>query len=135
MICTGTEGMSTLDFYLSLVPRNMAECKGPLAYIQINDQGSMIMAHAAQHLESPLQSIIIDSYITGVNNGKSLFGSCMGHWVDICAAVDVVGKHLAEPSMERFSSILFRRVCKEAGLDQRELDNYLLSYVSTLNEE
>jgi hypothetical protein len=83
------------------------------------------MMSALAQLEQ--EACLEEAYISRVSDETALFGSCVAHWLDITALVGELGHQLQRNDFMLVSQKIYQKVCKVAGWDWRELDNYLES--------
>jgi hypothetical protein len=128
MICTGTQGQTALDFYLSLMSRTgIEDCRGPIVYLQLAKPVVVRITAAMEAVGK--EQVVNNAFITRMANDPemALFGSCAGHWLDISAVTSVVGSSLHRSDLISIGRSLALQLCAQAGWDHRELDNYMKS--------
>lgn len=126
MICTGYEGQTALDFYLTLKSRKeVIECRGPIVYLKLNSSVANRLSWAASTIG--VEGLVTKAFITLVEDDLALFGSCMGHWTDISSIAFAIGEQTGRLDVRTVGDRVFRECCNVLGWDYRELDNYLHS--------
>lgn len=128
MICTGIQGQTALDFYLTLMSRNKLEdCRGPIVYLELAKTVVERIVAALSALEQ--ERVINNAYITRMvsNPEMALFGSCAAHWLDISSLTSIVGAQIKRNDLVSIGRSLSLHLCEQAGWDHRELDNYMRS--------
>jgi len=128
MICTGVQGQTALDFYLTLSSREkMEDCRGPIVYLELAKPIVETVVAAMSAIGA--EKIINNAYITRMvsNPQMALFGSCAAHWMDISSTMSVVGSHLRRSDLISIGRSLFLHMCEQVDWDSRELDNYMRS--------
>lgn len=129
MICTGVQGQSALEFYLSLFSRKgTADCRGPVIYLELSkDIAAKIFASLT--IVDKVE-LVENAYISRMlNRPKALFGSCAGHWLDMSVICSAVGFKLEREDLQLIGDGLKSNVCTAAEWDFKELDNYLRNIV------
>lgn len=124
MNCTGIQGQTALDFYLSLSSReDPTQCRGPLVYLSLGKGVGSRMMEALEIVEK--EDIVENAYICRLENGLGKFASCSAHWLDISAISYVVGASLGRADFKQIAEAIKQMVCSGNDWDYRELDNYL----------
>jgi len=128
MICTGIQGQTALDFYLTLMSRNkIDDCRGPIVYLELAKPVVERIVAALSALDQ--ERIVNNAYITRMvsNPDMALFGSCAAHWLDISSLTSIVGAKIHRSDLITIGRSLSLHLCEQAGWDHRELDNYMKS--------
>ena len=134
MICTGTEGLTALDFYLSLSGRvDHTICHGPIVYLELNERVADILLRNLSSMG--LSEKIENAYISRKSQEVGVFGSCMGHWIDIVAISVETGRQNHDHTLQYVGDSIYKAVCAQAKWDHKELDNYLQSYGGVEEQE
>lgn len=132
MICTGIQGQTALDFYLTLVTRTSTDqCMGPIAYLELARSVAERLMSAMEAVGK--EDIIGNAYITRMVNSsnRALFGSCAAHWLDISSITSVIGAAAHRSDLVSIGRSLSLHVCEQLGWDYRELDNYMRSAIAS----
>ena len=134
MICTGHQGITALDFYLSLTDRECQHaCRGPLVYLRLNTVTAekMLEGSAAVGMADEFSN----TFISETRDGSGAFGACMAHWVDLSTSIAAVGDGMGRKDLSYVGEELFKTACRIAGWDFKEVYNYLQSYGTGVEEE
>jgi hypothetical protein len=132
--CTGTQGISELEFFSLLKDRESAEsCCGPIVYMRIAEPAARVMLTAADAMN--MQSAVESAYIARISPNVAMFGSCMAHWIDISMISNELGRQLHRHDYLMVAQQLYESACRAAGWDWKELDNFLQNLGSGEEEE
>jgi hypothetical protein len=133
MHCTGIQGQTVLDFYLSLSTRQVpTDCRGPLIYMDMSETATRKVAQVLTMVNQ--KSLISNAYIATITNTLAKFGACAAHWLDMSAITTIIGSRMHREDYAVIGHVLAVELCDQAGWDYRELDNYLRSKVTVGGE-
>lgn len=133
MNCIGVQGITALDFHLSMSSRLSPEdCRGPLVYLDLSDEVTNRVAFALATVDKV--HLLHRAVVGATDKGEARCGSCVAHWLDISAITSVVGQSLQRRDLHLVANIMMKQVCSTVGWDYRELSNFLASKASNKTE-
>ena len=129
MNCTGLQGITVLDFHLSLSTRISPEdCRGPIVYLDLSEQVMDRLATAVVAIGNP--KMLQDTVVGTTSRSEVRCGSCAAHWLDLASVTSIVGQNHQRKDMHFVANIIMKQVCATLGWDYRELSNYMSSKAS-----
>lgn len=126
MNCTGLQGITVLEFHLSLSSRTSpADCRGPIVYLDLSEQ--VIDRLTTALLAVGMHELLQEAVVAATSKGEVRCGSCAAHWMDIAAITSVVGQKSQRRDFHLIANMLMKQVCDTLHWDYRELSNYMAS--------